>query len=483
MIRRLYLCFILSGCLRLSAAAQHQDALIASVQAEPAQREAKLVDYILQTFDRIDLDRFKKSEAVTREVLRENNVPNQNAFFYFMESIYQRRTGNFDEAEANLVKAIEEAGKAGDHFLLYTFFSHLAFLQTNRGNTIAAIASFRLAKKETLLIPERRPGVLVAINISDLYYRNQLYRQSLASLNQAQYLFDKRRLNEPRMQYVIWYNKAENFFRTGRADSLRNYHNRLAAAKEPFYKLPTYTKRTGYYLTLLSRQYSNAVDEIKKLKLDTSYIYSSMDEQHLAEAFYNAGQLDSAKNHLSRLVAVPGQDNHPEVKLQLYRLLARIAHDQGANQEAVANYHLALMAYDEYTHRLTQIQDVSSQIKLDEARSWYLKRESDYQRQKLWLVFVIAMAVFIAIAGMILYRAVRQKRYYEKLLNIAKKEELAFIHSHEVRRHLSNILGIVSVIKQAEDPYMEYRNAESHLLSAAESLDKAIKNVSSKLDH
>ena len=82
-----------------------------------------------------------------------------------------------------------------------------------------------------------------------------------------------------------------------------------------------------------------------------------------------------------------------------------------------------------------------------------------------------------------IYRNVRQKRYYEKLLFDAKKEELAFINSHEIRRHLCNIKGIIEMIKQSDDKQGEYLQAEDHLYSETEKLDKAIKNISLKLDH
>ena len=77
---------------------------------------------------------------------------------------------------------------------------------------------------------------------------------------------------------------------------------------------------------------------------------------------------------------------------------------------------------------------------------------------------------------------IRDRQYYEKILFTTKKKELAFINSHEVRKHLSNILGIIEMIKHSEDPHTEYIQAEDHLLSAAESLDIAIKDISKKLD-
>ena len=96
--------------------------------------------------------------------------------------------------------------------------------------------------------------------------------------------------------------------------------------------------------------------------------------------------------------------------------------------------------------------------------------------------FAIIVTVMGLIIGALSYRSIKRKKYYEQLLFTAKKEELAFINSHEVRRHLSNILGIIDTIKQSGDKHQEYLEAEEHLLSAAGDLDTAIKSISAKLD-
>ena len=82
----------------------------------------------------------------------------------------------------------------------------------------------------------------------------------------------------------------------------------------------------------------------------------------------------------------------------------------------------------------------------------------------------------------VIYWNIKQKRHYERLLFTEKKEELAFINSHEVRKHLTNILGLIEVIRHSEDPEKEFLTSENHLFHSAEQLDAAIKNISEKLD-
>jgi len=75
-----------------------------------------------------------------------------------------------------------------------------------------------------------------------------------------------------------------------------------------------------------------------------------------------------------------------------------------------------------------------------------------------------------------------KKRHYEKLLFTAKKEELANINSHDIRRHLTNILGIIDVLKHSDNKEQEYLNVEQHLFYSAEKLDESIKDIAKKLD-
>ena len=78
--------------------------------------------------------------------------------------------------------------------------------------------------------------------------------------------------------------------------------------------------------------------------------------------------------------------------------------------------------------------------------------------------------------------AIRKKRYYDQLVFKARSEELAFIHSHEVRRHLSNIMGIIGLIKDADDRQTEFESSVSYLIASADNLDNAIGHISEKLD-
>ncbi|CAN5256969.1 hypothetical protein BH09BAC6_BH09BAC6_09440 [soil metagenome] len=445
-------------------------------------QEKNIFTYIVFYFQNNPARQLDTVKTAINAFLAKNNIENKEAFKYFMESLYQRRMLQPEKAENALIRGIDIAGKADDHYLLYRFLSHLAILQTDMGNIIGAISSYRMSKKEAVKLNDPFLQVLVDINISDAYYRYNFYKLSLYYLDQANDIYTASHLNAPRLITVINYNKSENFFRMNNIDSLKVYNQKLKTSTGDLRRVYTYQKRTDYYLNLLKREYKVAIAAIKMLQKDTTYKFSSTDAQNLAQAYYNSGGLDSAKQIIIALVNDPEQNNHPEIKFQLYKTLGEIAEKQNDQLQAAYNFKMALLQSQENSTRLTQVGNISLLMKIDEIESSYIQKDAIYERERMWLVFVIIVAsLTIAIIAMF-YRSVKQKRHYEKLLFTAKKEELAFINSHDVRKHLTNILGIIDVIRHSDDKGKEYIQAEDHLFYSSEQLDKAIKNISEKLD-
>jgi len=446
------------------------------------ERERKLINYIRDCFQDVPVENLLGVKRDLNKLLTQFHIENSTAFEYFTESIYQRRLTNMDDAEASMLKAIKYAAKNGDHFLMYSFFSHLAFIQTDEGNAIDALTSYGLSKKEALKLKDPHLQLLVDVNMSDVYYRNNFYNQSLFYLNQAEALSKKYTPNDDHINKVIYYNKAETFFRMNKPDSLKKYHDKLKAIKGNIYKLYTYQKRTEYYLYLLQYDFKKAIKLIKAMQNDTLYKYNDQDQQNLADAYYNGGKPDLAVTIINELLAQPLEVNHPEIKYHLYKVLGQIAEARKDHKLAAFNFKMSLEQSEDVIRRLNQVGNISSQIKIDEIEGSYLQKGETYKRERLWLIFAVVVALLIIVIGTMSYRSARQKRHYEKLLFTTHKKELAFINSHEVRKHLSNILGIIDIIKNSDNKHAEYKQFEEHLFCSAESMDKAIKNISAKLD-
>ncbi|WP_448698674.1 tetratricopeptide repeat protein [Mucilaginibacter sp. AW1-3] len=445
-------------------------------------RERRLVNYVRNFWQDRPLSELSTAKKQLDSLLIAYSIENKALYDYFTETIYQSRLPHIGATENAILKGIELANENDDHYFLYMFFTQLGFLQTYKGHTIDAVSSFRAAKKEAITLKDPYSQVLVDINISDIYYRNNLYNQSLYYLTQASSLFDRAHLPEQRLKNAINNNLADNYFRLGNIDSVKKYNATLHDTRIGTYRLYIYRKRTDYYLTLLQHNYDSAIKSIIALKTDPLYVFDNIDRQNLADAYYNAGKPDSAKKIIQQMLADPAQNNHPEIKLHLYQVLGQVAERKNDYKEAKYNFKMALQQSEDQINRLTQVGNITAQIKVDEMQGAYLHKEEVYQRQRLLLIFMSIIGLFVTVTVFMFYRNIRQKRYYERLLFTSHKEELAFINSHEVRKHLSNILGIVDILKHSENKCEDYEQVEDHLQNAAQSLDESIRNISEKLD-
>jgi hypothetical protein len=485
MLKNLLLVILLSACITLNVNADTLSVDSISVTSilklkDQKEREKKLVSFIKADLQDHPVDSLLSIKTKLNRLL--HNIENRKAFEYFIESIYKRRLSNMDDAEAAMLSAIKYASINEDHFLTFTFLSHLAFIQTDEGNAIEAVTSYGLAKKEALKLNDPHLQIQINVNLSDVYYKNNFYNQSLFYLNAAEALNNKYSPDDVHISKIIYYNKAENFFRMNKPDSLKKYCDKLIGIKGNIYKLYTYQKRTEYYLYLLQYDFEKAIKLIKAMQKDSLYKYNDQDQQNLADAYYNGGHPDSAITIINELLDEPLEVNHPEIKYHLYKVLGQIAEGKKNHEQAASNFKMALEQSEEVINRLTQVGNISSQIKIDEMEGSYLKKDETYKSERLWLIFAVVVALLIIMIVTLFYRSARQKRHYAKLLFTAHKEELAFINSHEVRKHLSNILGIIDLIKNSDNKEKEYKQFEDHLFCSAESMDQAIKSISAKLD-
>jgi len=460
-----------------------RDSLVKILQTnDTGLRKQQLVLYLRYYFTDLPAGRLDAVKIETDLLLKRYHVADRVAIGYFTRTLCLMQLRQYQEAESVLVRAIALADKNNDDDLLYACFTHLGFIQTYQGNITEAISSFRIAKKEATILNDAYMQVVIDINISDIFYKINLYSQSLFYLNQAQSLMAAHHITVPKIRNAIINNIAECYFRMGNIDSLKKYNRVLHLTQTSTASLYTYRQRTDYYLDLLRHNYPEAISRLQQLRKDRRFDDEASDEQNLADAYFMAGQADSAKAITTRLLADEAQNNHPEIRMHLYEMLGRIAEDDKADRLAAVDYKQALQQAEEQISRMTRVDTISSQIKLDEMQGAYVQKTERYKRERLWMGFTIIVSVLGLVIAALSYRHIKRKKYYEQLLFTAKKEELAFINSHEVRRHLSNIIGIIDTIKHSEDKHQAYIEAEQHLLSAAGDLDLAIKNISAKLD-
>lgn len=480
-----FLLFIVLFCCRAAFAAEHVNAdslLIILQQKNGPQKEKQLILSLRYYYSGRPQRTLAAAKRQLDSLLAVFPVPDAQAVSLFAETMYRMELKQYEQAETALVRAIALADTKDDHYLLYGCFIQLAFLQNLKGNTTAAVTSFREARKVASRLSDGYLQVLVDINISDIYYRNKLHGESLVYLDQAVALIKKQHLAEPSFTMMILENKAENYFSMGKTDSLAKYSRQLLGLSVPSARLYTFQQRSLYTLDILRRQYDRALNRLEALKKDSLYWYDATDAENLAQTLFQAGRLDSAGVIARQLTSDPAQRNHPEVTLPLNEMLARIALAAGDKDQAIRRFDDALQQAKLQITRLIEVDTIAARLKLDEMQSGYVRREEAYGRERLWLVFSVITAGLVLAAGAVLYRNIRQKRELEKLLYDTRRDELSFMHSHEVRRHLSNILGIMDTIRHSEDRHLGYLEAEAHLMQAAENLDSSIRHISDKLN-
>lgn len=449
-------------------------------------RQKKIIAYIKGYVQIFPKDKLPALQDTLTQLFNKSDFPEKEEFSFFMRAICFSKQRNYRQAEAYMSRAVRIAGRNNQDYLSFQFLSHLGFIQTDTGDYIDAIYNYRLAtdkvrKLRSVFKDDLREASL-NVNISDLFYKSGLYAESLSYLNTAWALLGDDTASKNLLSSVIYYNISENYFRMNNLDSLIAYHNKLMSPQNKNYKLYTYRKRTEYYITLLKHKYSLAIIQINELKRSKEYVPSDLEDQHLADAYYASNQLDSAGIIINRLLTANKDTNHPEINQHLYELLGQIAERKDGESPASVNFRKALAQARLYNAKLAQMGIISSQIKLDETESSYIKRSEMYERERIWLIFIVVIAALLIVAIALIYQYVKQKRHYEILLFAAKKEELAFINSHEVRKHLTNILGIIDILRTSNNKHDEYDQVESYLQDSAAKLDEAIRNISEKLN-
>ena len=442
----------------------------------------QLVQFVDESFrNNSDQDAPALKAAIDKS-LEKSDVENKVAYTYFTESVFRQKLLHVKESEEAIIKAIQAANKNNDWFLSYTLLNHLARAQTDEGNMIGAVSSFGMAGSDAVKLNDSNLQVETDLYISNVFHTYGFYSQSLFYLTQAQTIVSRFRPNDQRIKDIIYYNNAEVFFALNKEDSLAFYIKKLNSSKAKTINLFTYKNRTAYYLYMLQGDYQGAINTINAMRKKMLYLFDDKDLQNLADALYKNGKLDSAKLIVNELLSKPSEAAHPETKFHLYETLGKIADQQNDYKTASNYFKLSIQQSQNNLTSLTKVDNIAALIKVDEIEEYYAQKGMAFERQRIWLAFAVIVTLLVILIIAISYRSLRQKRRYENLLFAAKRHELAFINSHEVRKHSANIMGLRELIKNSENTVEEYLLIEKYLFDAIQSLDDVIKSVSQKLE-
>jgi hypothetical protein len=384
-----------------------------------------------------------------------------------------RRNFELEAAERLLMSAIELAQGHQEKYLLYQFYTNLAYVQTDQNEVPAAIYNYRQAKRVAAELANSKLLLIIDIGISDIYTKIGLYQQALIYLNEAQQELRGLAIDDSTSSTLINLNKAEIFFRLGKVDSLLYYQQQTSRYGAGTDDLDRNLKRLSYYTLLLRRQYPKAIVLIRELLTTGNRYYKNVDRWYLAKSLHAIKKLDSAAMEAHSILSeeVKGPST---IRLDAYKLIATVAEDQRDQKKAQRYYKLALAESELFSLKMRSVDQLSTELRQDRLDAAYQAQQLLFRKERHVLFASIAVTILIILVIYLFYRNVKQKSSYQKLLHDTRSQELAFINSHQVRKPLANILAVCSLLKDVD-------NTREENVIYYEMLDQQVKEMDQKL--
>jgi hypothetical protein len=439
-----------------------------------------------QKIIRLCYDRFLRSSSYDHlktsmvDSLVKYDLSGQQELRNLIQILILRRNFELEKANKLITQSIVIAMQHSERIFLYQFYLNQAYIETDLGNSLTAIYSYRLARKIAEDVDDPNLFIVTDIGISDIYTNIGLYSQALNYLDQAEKTYSEGKVTKASSRTLIYLNKAEIHFKMGQLDSLRRYKRLAEQVKNAGHDMDRNIKRMQYFELILETKYLLAIPLIEELLATGNQYYKTLDRWHLAECQYLSEQLDSALITATQLVADP-QLTSSLIKIDSYKLLAQIFQKRSQMQQVNYFLTLALKESEDYTQRISKIGDLASELRLDRLSASYHARDLIYEKERTILVMTVILTILALIAIIVSYRNIRQKNRFQKLLHQARSKELAFINSHQVRKPLANILGICSLMEGQQSDMQEIAKYIQLVQQEAKEMDNSITAIEKKL--
>lgn len=369
----------------------------------------------------------------------------------------------------------------GKHYLLYILYYTLASTHAENGHPVQALSFFRLASNEAMTNHDRLATINIDIGLSDVLYKVHLYDEALFYLNEATELAEKEKETSASTLFAIYFNKADIFFQRNKVDSLEAYTKLVCQDKFNEPKNQKFILRAKYFVLVARKQYDLAIPAIHEA-LNAKPAYENFkDKSELAKVYMSINKLKIADSVLTDLENDKELTNRPMDYRNHLLLHSQLKRKTGNFNEALDLSHRSLGQGEIYLKEIMLTNSMLASFKLDSANFGYTTKKMLYERNQLLLMLVTMVVALLFIAFLILYWSIRNKRRYEQLLFSAKKNELAIINSHQVRKPLANLLGLTRQLNSFLVDEESQNLAFAHLQTSAEELDGAIRNISEKL--
>nr|WP_183558358.1 hypothetical protein [Mucilaginibacter sp. SP1R1]MBB6148289.1 hypothetical protein [Mucilaginibacter sp. SP1R1] len=405
------------------------------------------------------------------------NLSNRNAIYYEIEALYAKRLMRLQDAKYFILKALNSVDVPQKQLL--RLLTQLAYVNTDLEDYSGALESYKMIEKLLVGAKDIKERISNYVDEADLYTKAALFNESINSLNRALNLIHNQKgASVPILLYV---NMAEAYFYLGNRDSLQYYTDKaLQSPKKTFHH--AIALHHFKYMELLLKKDPAAIDEIKVLISEPKDRNDLGTYLLLAKTYYEFDQTANAKKIAFKMLATGDLRNHKYLCSKLYKLLGDIYHKENNPELSSLYYKKSIEQTSLHIEKQLNSENMLVSLKYYDLKDKYLIAEKDLKVRKKYLVLLSVIAPMIIIILFLLYKSLQIRKKFNELRFNKLNEEISMMNSHEVRRYLANILGIITIIQISENKFEAYQEVERALCDSAENLDTSIKSIADKLN-
>jgi tetratricopeptide (TPR) repeat protein len=256
-------------------------------------------------------------------------------------------------------------------------------------------------------------------------------------------------------------------------------------AKYELMRIPLYDNVGQYYLD--NKDYKRAiyyagkgVELAEKYDRKRSLTYGYC---WLGQALFYIGERAKGLEYLNKALAISRAIKEPYREMELYGHMYDCYRDIGDYKTALRLIRRSQSMRDSLQVRVNEVKLSELQIKYETAKkdkelAEMTQRQTRKNRQLIVTVAGCVLFIVFSIILFLQYRIIRRDNRLTIISNVKKDkalENIAFIQSHELRKPLASILGLITVIRLMEHQVDE--EALGKLEEAGEELDTAIRSI------
>ncbi|TKB98040.1 tetratricopeptide repeat protein [Pedobacter cryotolerans] len=425
------------------------------------------------------LDRIISNKDQLITALEDSEIPHKQAYIYEIEANSAKNLLQLSKAKFYAQKGLEEPKILEDQLIRLLIL--LANVETSLENYVVAIENYKII--ENVLARQKRNQyrkqlIVNHIGLADVYLKIGLYKKSLNTLKEGVELAKDEDL--PDINNLL-YNKIAIVYFYLRKPKLLEYYTNKALEKNAIDDEVTFHRLM--YMKLLLKNDSAAIDEIRKVISSPKDDDELMSGYHLAQAYTEFNMPEKAKKFILIMLGTGDLKKLPFLSSKLNKLLIDVYLKESNVDSAMYYYKKTIEQLTQYTEKQSSTENISNILKYRDIKNRYDMAEENLEVRKNYLFLSLIIGFMSILALFLLYRAALAKKRFNKLTYERLNNEIAHINSHDVRKHLSNILGIINVIQLSNSKTSTYAEMEDVLLESVESLDTSIKNIAAKIDH